>query len=440
MLTETQTEILRFVQENDVKFIRLAFCDLFGAPKNIAILSSQLKQAFEHGILFDASSIAGFQPVECSDLFLVPDCSSISILPWRPSHERVMRMVCSVKNPDGSDYAGDTRNLLKQAVERAAGMGLLCRIGTECEFYLFQAEENGLPSTRPMDNGGYADIAPLDKGENIRRNICLALEQMGLLPERSYHEHGPGQNEVDFRYSEPLTAADNFLVFKTAVKAIASASGLYASFLPKPLANNSGNGLHVNLSLSKFGKNMFRTGPEHCESAESFIAGILEHAAELSVFLNPLTNSYRRLGGFEAPRYVTWSHQNRSQLIRIPASFGEDNRMELRSPDPSCNPYLAFALLLHAGLDGIERHTKLVAPCNRNLQEESLPEAGSGIARLPENLQEALRLADQSELIHRILPDEMWNKYRAAKQQEWEACVQAGNTHMFELEQWFQQI
>lgn len=440
-MSDTMSEILQFVQENDVKFIRLSFCDLFGVQKNIAIMADQLPRAFQYGISFDASAVSGFGSAAGSDLFLVPDCSTVAILPWRPDHERVMRITCSVKNPDGTDFEADPRNLLKQAVNRAAKMGYLCRVGAECEFYLFQNDAAGNPSLRPLDNAGYGDISPLDKGEDIRRGICLALESMGITPESSHHERGPGQNEIDFRYSDPLTAADNLLAFKWVVKSIAARSGAFASFLPKPLSQESGNGMHINLSLSQGGRNLFEPAVQNSPGASSFIQGILERVPELTVFLNPLSNSYRRLGAFEAPKYLTWSHQNRSQLIRIPASMGEEfNRMELRSPDPVCNPYLAFALLIHAGLDGISQKKVLCEPCNENLYEHGVTIAELGVKSLPLSLGEAVRLAGESQFLRQVLPAQLLSEYLQQKQREWKLLEQLEDPHRYERETYFTRI
>ena len=437
---DTISEILQFAKDSDVKFIHLAFCDLFGIPKSVSIMPEELPRAFRHGISFDASAIQGCGTVECSDLFLVPDSSSVSVLPWRSPYEQEMRIYCDVKQPDGSDFPLDSRYLLRQAVRRCADMGYVCQIGTEGEFYLFQTDEEGNPTTVPLDQAGYGDTFPLDKGENLRREICLTLENMDIRPEAAHHERGPGQNEVDFRYSDALTAADNLLSFKAVVKAAAAQNGLYASFLPKPLLTRSGSGLHINLSLSQGDRNLFETAPRHSPQAESFLAGILRHIREITVFLNPLTNSYRRLGAFEAPGYVTWSHQNRSQLIRIPASFGENNRMELRSADAACNPYLAFALLLQAGLDGIEQQLTLPEPCNQNLYENESYAQEHGISALPRSLAEALELAQASSFVRRILPEGVRQVYFLEKKKAWEACRQAEDSHQFEMGSFFHLI
>lgn len=432
-MKDSAAEVLQFVRENDVKFIRLAFCDITGVQKNIAVTAQELPRAFERGIGFDSSNVQGLERIEQSDLFLVPDCSTISILPWRPAHERVMRMFCDVCYPDGRPFEDAGRAILKQAVQRAADKGYICRFGTECEFYLFRTDESGNPTNEPFDHGTYADMAPLDRGENIRREICLVLEAMGLMPESSHHEQGPGQNEVDFRYADALTAADNFVTFKSVVKALAAQNGLYASFLPKPLPGHAGNGLHLQLSLARGGKNLFEISPRHSEDAESFVQGILDRTADITAFLNPLTNSYRRFGSFEAPRYVTWSHQNRSQLIRIPASSGESNRMELRSPDPSCNPYLAFALLIHAGLDGIEQKRQLTPPCNGEI-------VAAMAELLPQDLGEALQRAKNSEFVTHWLPEGARQSYFAIKEHEWKACRMAEDSLVWERNTFFERV
>lgn len=416
----TMNEVVQFIEENDVKFIRLAFCDIFGTQKNISIMPGELARAFDTGICFDASAFQGFANVNDSDLLLFPDPTTLSVLPWRPSQGRVVRFYCDIKYPDGKPFEGDGRHILGQAVARARLLELSCTFGTECEFYLFERDENGAPTAIPHDHAGYFDIAPLDKGENVRRQICLTLEEMGIQPESSHHENGPGQNEIDFKYSHALEAADNFITFKAAVKTMAAANGLFASFLPKPLPGKSGSGLHINLSLFQNGRNMFETTPvRHNQTCESFIAGILQRAAELTVFLNPLTNSYTRFGEFEAPKYITWSHQNRSPLIRIPAATGELSRMELRSPDSALNPYLAFTLLIHAGLDGVEQGLALPAPCNENLFAAPR-DVLRQYASLPETLQEAIALARGSEFVSRVLPARIVESYLSAKQAEWD--------------------
>lgn len=433
----TMTEVLEFIKENDVKFIRLAFCDIFGIQKNISIMPDELPRAFEYGISFDASAVSGFMNVEESDLFLVPDPVTLAVLPWRPSHGRVVRFFCDIKYPDGSAFEGDGRNILKKAILKTETAGYHCKIGSECEFYLFKMDDRGNPIPIPHDLGGYCDIAPMDKGENVRREICLTLEEMGIKPESSHHEQGPGQNEVDFKYSDALTAADNLVTFKSVVKTIAARNGLHASFMPKPLMENSGSGMHINISLLKNGLNVFdNRNKQHGATPEEFIAGVMARIPEMTAFLNPLTNSYARFGKFEAPKYITWSHQNRSQLIRIPAAADEYCRMELRSPDPSCNPYLAFALVMEAGLEGIQNHIKLAPAFNANLFEAD-PGQLKRLSSIPENLGEALELARNSTFVQRILPPKTLEKFLSSKEEEWNRYLHAGNKYQFDQEMYF---
>ena len=337
-------EVIQYVQEEDVKFIRLAFCDVFGRQKNISIMPQELPRAFEHGIAFDASSVTGFGDEAHSDLLLHPEPETLMQLPWRPEHGRVVRMFSSISYPDGRPFECDTRNLLKLAVEKAGKAGYHFDFGAEQEFYLFTLDENGKATRIPYDEAGYLDIAPDDRGENIRREICLTLEQMGIQPESSHHEQGPGQNEIDFRYSDALTAADNAITFQNVARIVAHRNGLAANFSAKPLAQKPGNGFHINISVN--------TG-DPMAPLNHVIAGILDKIEDMTVFLNPTEDSYKRFGSNKAPKYISWSTENRSQLIRVPAPAGGTQRAELRSPDPAANPYLAFALIIYAGLDGI---------------------------------------------------------------------------------------
>lgn len=436
-MNATAKEVIEFVKENDVKFIRLAFCDLFGRQKNISIMPDELPQAFENGISFDAHAIRGFTDVSKSDLFLFPDPTTLSVLPWRPQQGRVMRFYCDIKNPDGTVFWGDTRGLLKSIIAKAFEKGYLCKVGSECEFYLFKTDENGEPTNIPLDQGGYLDVAPLDKGENVRREICLCLEEMGLKPETSHHEQGPGQNEIDFKFSDALSCADNLLTFKTVVKTLAAQNGLFASFAPKPLRGKSGSGLHINLSLSKNGYNLFSSrNVEHSKEAESFIAGVLSKVLEMTAFLNPLPMSFDRLGEFEAPKYISWSHDNRSQLIRIPAATGEKMRMELRSPDPSINPYIAFALVIWAGIHGIENNLTLPESRNVDLYTADKDITDQLIA-LPDNLGEALKIAKESKFIKDTLPPELYSKYFSLKMEEYAAYDKAIDKNRYFMEQYF---
>ncbi|MDR1540075.1 MAG: glutamine synthetase family protein [Clostridiales bacterium] len=424
----TVREAMAYVQKNDVKFIRLAFCDLFGAQKNLSIMPNELPKAFESGVSLDASGIKGFSDVTSSDLSLFPDPDTLGALPWRPGPGRVARFFCDIRHPDGTPFSGDCRNVLKNAVMHAQRLKLESKIGVECEFYLFKTDENGEPVDQTLDRGGYLDIAPLDRGEDIRREICLNLQEMGLSPERSHHKQGPGQNEIDFKFSDVMTSADNLLAFKALVKAIASRNGLFASFMPKPLIGKSGNGLHVNLSLTSGGENIFRR-KDLAGSAGRFIAGVLARVPEASVFLNPLANSYERFGSFEAPKYVSWSFQNLSQLLRVPARQSENARMELRSTDPSINPYLAFALILEAGLEGIEKGLELPPPLDEDLcSNES---AAKGLAMLPLSLEEALKLAQESEFIKKSLPEQIRVNYLKLKKVEAAEFAAVANKEAF---------
>ena len=337
----SKEEVKQYVREDDVKFIRLAFCDVFGNQKNISIMPEELDRAFEYGIAFDASSVEGYGDETYSDLFLMPDSETLMALPWRPEHGKVVRMFSGVSYPSGKPFECDTRYLLKQAIRAADDAGVSFYFGAEQEFYLFELDQNGKPTKTPYDEAGYMDMAPDDKSENIRREICLTLEQMGIRPESSHHEGGPGQNEIDFRYSDPLTAADNVMTFQTIVKTIARRNGLCADFSPKPLENMPGNGFHINMSIQS---------QDGTDNLPHIIAGVLAKASDMTLFLNPTEESYHRFGHNRAPRYVSWSSENRSQLVRIPAARGEYRRAELRSPDPTANPYLAFALLIYAGL------------------------------------------------------------------------------------------
>ena len=407
-MKHTAQDILNYVEDNDVKFVRLAFCDIFGNQKNISVFAGDLPYAFEQGVCFDGSSIAGFMNTEESDLVLWPDPDTMTILPWRPTEGRVMRMYCDITLPNGKPFEGNCRGYLQSVIKRARAMGLTCNVGCECEFYLFETDENGNPTRIPLDMGGYFDIPPLDKGENIRREICFAMEDMGLRPQHSHHESGFGQNEVDFMYSTALKSADNLNTFKSTVKAIADRNGLFASFMPKPMQDQAGSGMHVNVSIHRDGKNLFQGDIAPDSEAGHFIAGILAHARELTCFCNPIPNSYTRFGSCEAPKYVSWSRQNRSQLVRLPSATGEFCRLELRSPDPSCNPYLVIGLILAAGLDGIEKKMPLPAPVNRNLFHKS---AAEGLESLPESLREAITIAAQSDFIAKELPVPLMNKY-----------------------------
>ncbi len=389
------------MEEEDVKFIRLAFCDVFGRQKNISIMPGELPRAFEQGIVFDASSIMGFGDEMQSDLMLHPEADTLVPLPWRPEHGRVVQMFSSITYPDGTPFEGDTRSLLKKAVNDAAEAGLRFTFGAELEFYLFLLDEAGNRTLIPYDNAGYMDIAPDDQCENVRREICLTLEKMGIHPESSHHEEGPGQCEIDFRYSDPLVAADNAQTFQRVVKTVAHRNGLYADFSPKPLSDKPGNGFHINMSVYPFDEN---------NNFQHMLAGIMKHIKPLTLFLNPTEQSYARLGNHKAPGYITWSAENRSQLIRIPAAVGEYRRAELRSPDPCANPYLSFALLIRAALDGIKNRYPLSEAANVNLYKA--PQSVlSRYEKLPESYCEACKAALQDEFIKAHIPSVILDIY-----------------------------
>lgn len=391
----TPQEVIQFIQEEDVKFIRLAFCDCFGRPKNISIMPHELERAFKYGIAIDASAIAGFGDEVNSDLFLHPDASTIALLPWRPEHGSVVRMFCSITHPDGTPFAHDTRGILKQAVADAAKAGYAFSFGSELEFYLFRLDENGEVTDVPYDQATYMDVAPEDRCENVRREICLTLERMGIQPESSHHEEGPGQNEVDFRYSDPLSAADNAVTFLTVVKTIAARNGLYADFSPRPLDGRPGSGFHINMSVQGGAEALMHR----------VMGGILDKITDMTLFLNPTEPSYSRLGAHKAPKYISWSSNNRSQLIRVPAASGEYRRFELRSPDCTANPYLAFALLIWAGLSGIENDIALPEACNVNLH--TADSRNVALATLPKSLSDAEKCAADSNFIAQHLPQSL---------------------------------
>jgi glutamine synthetase len=406
MLIVSQQEAADLIKNSDIKFVRLAFCDVYGVQKNISVQAAELERAFTQGIAFDASSIAGFRDPSHSDLFLFPDPMTMTLLPWRPSRGGVARFFCEIRNPDGTPFSADSRSFLAATEQLLAEHGLRCDIGAECEFYLFKLDENGNPTDIPLDRGGYFDIAPTDGGENVRREICQTLEAMGIQPERSHHEQGPGQNEIDFRYSNALSAADNVVTFKQVVSTVAARNGLWASFAPKPLAGEAGNGFHINCSLSKcdiradVNESLF----------QSFMAGVMEHTPEMTAVLNPLAESYARLGRDKAPGRVSWSPSNRSQLIRIPAADASHQRMELRSPDASANPYLAFALVMRAGLDGILRGLTPPPSCNENLLDAPA-ETAAQYPALPADLTAARRLMKESTFMQQALPAHLFAAY-----------------------------
>jgi len=413
----SREEIMRFTSENDVRFVRLAFCDIFGQLKNISVSVSTLERAFDEGVRFNAAQIRGFLNVDDSDLLLFPDPSTLSVLPWRPSTGRVIRFYCDIRHPDGRPFAGDCRQGLKAYEKELFQKGYEVYIGSELEFYLFKLDDEGLPTFEPMDRASYFDIAPNDKGENIRREICLTMEEMGLKFESSHHEKGPGQNEVVFRHSLLLDAADNIITFRSLVKTLANRNGLYASFLPKPLMEESGSGFHINLSLTKDDESF-------ASFRDSAIAGILKHISEMTVFLNPIANSYERFGLYEAPNKVESGSGNRGLLVRVPLGEGENaNRLEVRSADNACNPYIATKLITAAAIEGIEN----------NLSSKDYNTS----ALLPENLAEAADAAQCSEFIHKVLPEHLVNCFVEAKRQDYQAVSLSDNPALKAIEMEF---
>lgn len=392
----TKNEVIEFVQEEDVKFIRLAFFDVAGKQKNISIMPSELERAFLNGIPFDASAVSGFEGPEKSDLLLMPDPSTLAVIPWRPATGKVVRMFCNILNPDGTPYQKDCRTLLQKACKQLKDeCNIMLMAGTEVEFYLFKLNENGEPTSEPFDQAGYMDIAPADHGENIRRDICFTLEQMGINPEASHHEEGPGQNEIDFHYADALTTADNVETFKWIVNTKAAANGLYADFSPKPLCDKPGNGMHINISCK-------RPDGSNAEELLPFIlGGILKHIDAMTYYLNPIQKSYERLGSCKAPKYISWGKENRSTLIRLPLT-NNGARLELRSPDPSCNPYLALTLIIYAAIDGIKNKIATPAPIEENLFDSTAAKKLS-LNMLPQNLPAAEKAASESTFIKSIL-------------------------------------
>ena len=422
----TREDILRIIEEEDIEFIRMQFTDIFGQLKNVAITASQIERALNNEISIDGSSIEGFVRIHESDQYLHPDLNTFTILPWRPQNGKVARLICDVYNPDGTPFVGDPRGVLKRMLRRAEDMGYRFNVGPECEFFLFQTDSEGRPTTATSDEASYFDLGPMDHGESTRREICLALEKMGFEIEASHHECAAGQHEIDFKYSDALTAADNILTFKFAVKTIAQKNGLHATFMPKPLYGVAGSGMHTNMSLfNAEGKNVFfDPSGERKLSREcyNFIAGLLKHVRGMCLFTNPLVNSYKRLvPGYEAPCYMAWSASNRSALIRIPAARGQGTRVELRCPDPACNPYLALAACLAAGLDGISRDLTPPAEITENIYAMGRDERlDRGIANLPENLFEAIQYFKQDALLAEVMGDHVVSQYVTGKEKDWE--------------------
>ncbi len=424
----TKEQILKEAKDNGVEFVRLQFTDLFGIMKNVSITVSQLEKALNNECMFDGSSIDGFVRIDESDMYLHPDFDTWALFPWRKHHNaQTGRLICSVYKADNvTPFEGDPRNVLQKVIDEAAEMGYGFNCGPECEFFLFQLDEDGNPTLEPGDKAGYFDLNPIDHGENCRRDICLALEDMGYTIEAAHHECAHGQHEIDFQFGDVMTSADRVMTFKHVVKTYATKHGLHATFMPKPIFGIAGSGMHTNMSLYdlKTGKNVFDDPSGELglsKEAHSFIAGILEHVRGLTVVANPTVNSYKRLvPGYEAPTYLSWSTSNRSVLVRVPASRGKGTRVELRSPDPTCNPYLEMALCLAAGLDGIKRGLTPPEPIDYNvfdLSHKDLDKAS--VESLPASLEEAIKAAEADPLIKEALGDHVYNNYIEGKKREW---------------------
>ncbi len=406
------SEVLQYVHDNDVKFIRLAFCDICGTLKNIAIMPSQLERALDEGIALDPRSLRGYQSADSRDILLKPDPSTLTAMPWRPQQGRVVRLMSNLMTTDGQPYVLDSREILRRTVRDAIKQGYTFRIGTECEFYLFEMGEDGMPTHIPQDNATYCDIAPVEKAENVRREICLTLEEMGINPESSHHEVGPGQNEVDFAFADVMSAADNAVLFKQVVKTVAAMSGLHASFMPKPLMGQAGSGMHINLSAYRDGSNIMNTqgSKEPLDGdAAGLVAGIMRRLPEMTAILNPITNSYLRLSDMDMPGCVCWSLDN-SQLIRLPHANGERARIELRSPDSALNPYIAFSIIIAAGMEGIRDGIKLPEP-------HKFGDLPGTCDMLPRDLRSALKLS-QGEFVSSVLPAELLSAIIAQRTRE----------------------
>jgi len=422
----TKEDIIRIVREENVQFIRMQFTDVFGALKNVAITASQIEKAVNNRISLDGSSIEGFVRIQESDQYLYPDLDSFTTFPWHSTNNgKIGRLICSVYNPDGTPFIGDPRDVLRRVLERAKGMGFEFNVGPELEFFLFQTDEDGRPTTKTHDEASYFDLSPIDHGESVRREICLALENMGFEIEASHHEVAVGQHEIDFKYDNAMAAADRIMTFKLTVKTIAQRNGLHATFMPKPIFGIAGSGMHLNMSLFRDGKNAFDDPTDELglsQTAYQFIAGLMAHVKGICALSNPLINSYKRLvPGYEAPCYMAWSAQNRSALVRIPTARGSGTRVELRNPDPCCNPYLTLAACLAAGLDGIERGLMAPKQITENIYAmDDRMRRRKGIESLPGSLQAAVNELKKDRLILDTLGPHVASAYIEGKEREWD--------------------
>ena len=425
MAKYTKEDILRMADEQNIKFLRLQFTDILGALKSFEVTRSQFERALDNEFTFDGSTVEGFVRVEQSDMCLYPDYDSFAVFPWySPLGEgKVARIICDVYDPDGIVFAGDPRNILKKAMKKAANMGYSFNVGAECEFYLFDDTGDSRTSTVTADRGGYFDMGPVDKGEECRREICSILEDMGFNIEGSNHAVAPAQHEIDFKYDDALRTADNVITFKYVVKSVAQQHGFIATFMPKPVCGQNGSGMRTNMSLFRMQKNAFYDESDRealSQTAYKFIAGVMEHSKAMTLVLNPLVNSYRRLvPGYEAPVHLAWSGKNRSALIRIPAARGIGTRIELRSPDAACNPYLGLAVCLLAGLDGIERGMMPPPATNTNVFKTGRRQSDAvKIETLPGSMEEAIELYEQDSFMKQCLGEHVFTQYLYSKKRE----------------------
>jgi glutamine synthetase len=439
-MATTAKDVLALASEHNVELVRLQFTDILGSAKNVTISVQQLPRALDNQIMFDGSSIQGFVRIQESDMYLWPDPETFAVFPWTSNGRKVARLICDVHLPDGNPFEGCPRYVLKRALGEAAKLGLSLNVGPEPEFFLFKMDANGYPVVETNDRGGYFDLSPVDKGEAAREAIVFALQQMGFHVEASHHEVAAGQHEIDFRHDCALATADNILTFKSVTKTVAQQHGLHASFMPKPIFGVSGSGMHLHLSLHSNGKNVFYgPGCQHqlSDTARHFIAGLLAHARAFTAITNPIINSYKRLvPGYEAPVYVSWSSRNRSALIRIPSSTRQEStRIELRNPDPSANPYLALAVILRAGLDGIVRQLDPGPECFDNIYEMTDKQRQeAGIVSLPADIMEAIRLMSEDSVIRDALGEHVYSNFVRAKQIEWQ-CY-SSRVHQWELDEY----
>lgn len=432
-------DVRRMAREMGIKFIRLQFTDIFGVLKNVAITIEQLDKALAGELAFDGSSIEGFVRIEESDMFLRPDPATFATFPWKPRREAVGRLICDIYNIDGTPFTGDPRYALKKVIAEASEMGYEMYVGPEAEFFLFHLDEKGRPTTETHDKAGYFDLTPVDLGENARRDMVLSLQEMGFEVEAAHHEVAPGQHEIDFKYSDALDTADKVVTFRFVVRTIAQQHGLHATFMPKPIYGINGSGMHLNQSLMKNGQNAFYDPGAENELSQTllyYVGGLMKHAPAITAITNPTVNSYKRLvAGYEAPVYIAWSFRNRSPLIRIPSKRGQSTRIELRSPDPSCNPYLALAVCLKAGLDGIKNKIEPPPPCNKNIYEMTEKQLKEyNIKILPKSLEEALEKLEKDEVVKEALGEHIYNRFVEAQKIECE-CYRT-QVHQWELDKY----